>query len=131
MAKGFFVFFLLAMTFYVPVHAQNDIVSKITAIKHDYKHSRISLITCTEGNESWESFGHSTVRVIDSSRNDLFRDMIYNYGTFDVFDGGISYKFLRGKMHAYLEPAPYTMFIKNYIDEGRGVTEQVFLLNED
>ncbi|MBS1655032.1 MAG: DUF4105 domain-containing protein, partial [Bacteroidetes bacterium] len=44
---------------------------------------RISLLTCTPGEELYSTFGHSALRVIDSSTH---QDLIYNYGTFDFDD---------------------------------------------
>ena len=55
----------------------------------DSSRLRISLLTCTPGDELYSIFGHSAIRITDSSNvgNDYF-DIVYNYGTFNFDDEG-------------------------------------------
>ena len=69
----------------------------------DSSRLRISLLTCTPGDELYSIFGHSAIRVTDSSNfgNDYF-DIVYNYGTFNFDDEGFYIKFMRGKLLYYI-----------------------------
>src|SRR5687767_5454694 len=46
----------------------------------DTSYLRVSLLTCTPGEDLYSTFGHSALRVTDSVSN---ADIVYNYGTFD------------------------------------------------
>ncbi|NCX95768.1 MAG: DUF4105 domain-containing protein [Chitinophagia bacterium] len=88
---------------------------------------RISLITCGPGSqEVWQVFGHSAIRVIDSTDS---TDLVYNYGTFDGFDKDFEIKFMRGKLLYCLSVYPFDNFLQEYIYEHRSVKEQVLLLD--
>jgi len=131
MIKGVLFFFLLVAACYIPAQAQKNAGNITTSSSSNkYKHLRISLVTCGPGNESYETFGHSGIRIIDSNESGTRRDLVYNYGTVDFFDGSYLHKFLKGKMTTFLEAAPYPLFEKIYTDESRGMTELVFLLND-
>ena len=131
MLKRVFIF-LLATLLSFAVYAQQDTgIASNTSLIPDKSHLRISLITCTPGNEPWEIFGHSAIRVIDSSKNDGERDKLYNYGTLDFFDASFFSKFFLGDMESFLDSDNYEVrFIKLYTDEHRGVDEYVLQLND-
>lgn len=97
----------------------------------DTSHLRISLLTCTPGEELYSTFGHSAFRVIDSSKafNDGWRDVVYNYGTFNFDDDGFYLKFVRGKLLYYVSVEYFTDFKDLYQSTNRGITEQVLLLS--
>jgi hypothetical protein len=88
----------------------------------DSSHMRISLLTCGVGQEIWQVFGHTAIRVIDSNRR---TDEVYNYGMFNGFEEGFALKFMRGKLLYYVASYPYDRFVPEYIEEGRRVEEQV------
>lgn len=90
------------------------------------KHLRISLLTCGPGAEIYSVFGHSALRVIDST---VGTDIVYNYGTFDGFDKNFEINFMRGKLLYYLSDEDYTSFMSIYFQDHRWVSEQVLLLN--
>lgn len=92
----------------------------------DTSHLRISLLTCGPGEEIWETFGHTGVRIIDSVHH---TDMVYNYGTFDGFDKNFELKFMRGKLPYYLSLWPFPAFMEEYVEGHRSVQEQVIILN--
>jgi len=96
----------------------------------DSSHLRISLLTCTPGEELYSTFGHSAYRVIDSSKafNDRWRDAVYNYGTFNFDDDGFYLKFVRGKLLYYVSAEYFGDFKDLYQSTNRGITEQVLLL---
>ncbi len=83
---------------------------------------RISLLTCTPGQELSETFGHSALRVIDSNS---VTDNVYNYGTFPFYEKGFYLKFIRGKLRYSVDVEPFFEFKQNYQLQNRGITEQV------
>src|SRR2546423_13573683 len=88
----------------------------------DSCHLRISLLTCTPGEELYSTFGHSALRIIDSANN---KDIVYNYGTFNFEEPGFYTKFIRGKLLYYLSTDNFLSFGGSIQQEGRGITEQV------
>ena len=92
----------------------------------DSSRLRISLLTCTPGQELYSTFGHTAIRVIDSNS---LTDYVYNFGTFDFEDPNFYLKFVKGKLLYFLSAEPYADFAALYRFEGRGITEQ--LLNLD
>jgi hypothetical protein len=89
---------------------------------------RISLLTCTPGEELYSIFGHSALRIIDSNS---VSDIVYNYGTFNFNDEGFYLKFIRGKLKYYISIENTSDFIYSYKAEGRGITEQVLMLSNE
>ncbi|MCO5241024.1 MAG: DUF4105 domain-containing protein [Chitinophagaceae bacterium] len=103
---SFLVFFLL---FYSSANAGSD-----------SSHLRITLLTCSPGEELYSTFGHSALRVIDSA---TFTDKVYNYGTFD-FNPDFYPKFIRGKLLYYLSVEDFIDFLYSYQLEQRSIVEQ-------
>ncbi len=87
---------------------------------------RISLITCDPGSELYSTFGHSALRVIDSTRN---TDYIFNYGTFNTRTPNFYLKFMKGQLPYYLSVAPKDNFMYEYRRDHRSVREQVLNLD--
>ncbi len=83
---------------------------------------RVSLLTITPGAELYSVFGHSALRVIDST---IGTDIVYNYGTFNFDDPDFYSKFVRGKLMYFLSQESFTNFMYEYQYFGRGVNEQV------
>ena len=98
----------------------------ICTFAQDSSHLRISLLTCSPGEELYSTFGHSAFRVIDSSS---VTDIVYNYGTFNFDDDGFYLKFVRGKLLYYISPASIDEFKAEYQFYNRGITEQVLHLS--
>ncbi len=88
----------------------------------DSSRLRISLLTCTPGEELYATFGHSALRVIDSNS---VTDIVYNYGTFNFDDDYFLLKFIRGKLKYYVSTEQFQDFKFAYIQDNRGITEQV------
>ena len=108
--------FFIALLFLLPlkIFAQNDSC-----------HLRISLLTCTPGEELYSTFGHSAIRITDSVSHS---DIVYNYGTFNFDEPGFYTKFIRGKLSFYLSTDDFESFKYSYQQENRGITEQVLNL---
>src|SRR5678815_12567 len=87
---------------------------------------RISLLTCTPGQELYSTFGHSALRLTDSLTGE---DIIYNYGTFDFDDPGFYSKFTRGKLLYFVSVDKFQNFLEEYEYYQRGITEQVLNLS--
>jgi hypothetical protein len=87
---------------------------------------RISLLTCTPGKELYSTFGHSALRVTDTSTG---ADLIFNYGTFDFDDPAFYSKFTRGKLLYFVSVDKFENFLEEYKYEQRGITEQVLNLS--
>jgi hypothetical protein len=114
--KKFIQFFiLLAFAFVIKANAQ------------DSSRLRISLLTCTPGNELYSIFGHSAIRIIDSNN---VNDLIFNYGTFNFNDDEFYIKFVKGKLNYFVSVQQTEDFIYSYTAEGRGITEQILNLSE-
>ena len=86
---------------------------------------RISLLTCAPGEELYSTFGHTAIRVQDSSAG---TDAVYNYGTFEFAPDFYS-KFIRGKLLYSLSVEDFRDFLYTYQLESRRVVEQVLQLS--
>ncbi len=95
------------------------------SFSQDSSHLRISLLTCTPGDELYSTFGHSAYRVTDSSS---VTDIVYNYGTFNFDDNGFYLKFVRGKLLYFVSAEDFRDFKFGYQSTNRGITEQVLNL---
>ena len=113
--KILFAFFLL-------------LASQQQTVAQDSSRIRVSLLTCTPGEELYSIFGHSAIRIIDSNN---VTDYVYNYGTFNFDDEGFYLKFVRGKLLYYVSLERADDFIYNYMASGRGITEQLLNLSAD
>ena len=87
---------------------------------------RISLLTCSPGEELYSTWGHTAIRVTDSIEG---MDVVFNYGTFDDSDPNFYLKFTRGIMIYALSVYPFSDFLIEYKVQNRGIIEQVLLLN--
>lgn len=98
----------------------------VAASAQDSSRLRISLLTCTPGDELYSLFGHSAIRVTDSN---AVTDIVYNYGTFNFDDDGFYVKFVRGKLLYYLSVAYFPDFQADYQFTNRGMREQLLNLS--
>jgi Domain of unknown function (DUF4105) len=98
----------------------------ICTFAQDSSRLRISLLTCTPGQELNETFGHSAIRVIDSNS---VTDHVYNYGTFDFEDKNFYIKFIKGKLRYFVNIDQFQEFSFFYQQYNRGITEQVLNLS--
>ena len=80
-----------------------------------------SILTCGPGNEFYETFGHSALRIVDSARG---VDVVFNYGMFSFSEPHFYFKFARGRLNYFVTVQPYQEFMAEYDYFGRSVTEQ-------
>ena len=97
-----------------------------TSIAQDSSRLRISLLTCSPGNELYSTFGHSAIRIVDSNS---VVDYVFNYGTFDFNDPNFYIKFVKGKLLYFVSLERTNDFIDFYKYENRSVSEQVLSLS--
>lgn len=114
---------ILALAFAFIIH-YSLLITHCSA--QDSSHIRVSLLTCTPGDELYSTFGHSAIRIVDSSS---VSDIVYNYGTFNFDDDGFYIKFARGKLLYYVSAEYFRDFRYQYEATNRGITEQVLDLS--
>lgn len=85
------------------------------------EYSKLSILTCGTGNESYSLFGHTAIRITDKS-NQI--DVVYNYGAFDFSTPNFIAKFTKGDLQYFVNADSYIDFIKQYLYEKRSVYEQ-------
>jgi hypothetical protein len=90
---------------------------------------RMSLLTCSPGEELYTCFGHSAIRYTDTL-NGEWVDFVFNYGTFE-FSDDFYLKFARGKLNYMLSVEEFAGFQQQYLFGGRGILENEFLLNAE
>ena len=100
--------------------------SLFTFSQSDTCHLRISLLTCSPGEELYSAWGHTAIRVTD---NVTGTDIVFNYGTFDDSDPDFYANFTKGLMVYALSAYPFSDFVKEYQYYGRGVIEQTLSLS--
>jgi len=86
---------------------------------------QISLLTCTPGEELYSTFGHTALRVQDTTTGS---DYVFNYGTFE-FGPDFYTKFIRGKLLYFLSVENFRDFIYEYQLQNRSIQEQVLQLS--
>jgi hypothetical protein len=83
--------------------------------------AEVSILTCSPGDDFYESYGHSAIRVKDLAQN---YDMVFNYGTFSFSDDFMK-MFVLGKLRYWIEPEIYLSFRYQYDSENRSIYEQI------
>lgn len=89
---------------------------------------QISLLTCDPGDELYNAFGHSGLRVLDL---DTGNDLVFNWGTFDFGAPNFYGKFAMGRLDYFLSFSTYQRFIYNYQLEQRAIREQILNLSPE
>ena len=87
-----------------------------------------SLVTYTPGQELYQAFGHSAIRIKDDS---LEIDRLYNYGTFDFETRDFYLKFAHGDLLYQLSVTAAEEEIRMVGANGQGVTELILNLSPD
>ncbi|MDD6779134.1 MAG: DUF4105 domain-containing protein [Bacteroidales bacterium] len=82
----------------------------------------VSLITCYPGENIYELYGHTQLRVRGTGY-----DWVFNYGTFDFRAPNFIYRFVKGETDYMLAGYPASYMLMGY--ESRKVVEQVLNLS--
>ncbi len=109
--KNLFILILVPFFFITDISAQSNI-----------SHTSISIITCGPGDDLYSLFGHTAIRIIDSTNH---TDSVYNWGGFTFDEPNFYLKFLRGKLLYFSFADYFPDFLKEYVYEHRSVYEQV------
>lgn len=89
------------------------------------ENTQISLLTCSPGEQIYELFGHTAIRIEDPTSN---IDFVVNYGLFDFNQDNFVYRFVRGKTD-YMVGVSYTRaFLEGYEERGSAVTQCILNL---
>lgn len=88
----------------------------------------VSLITCRPGDEIYNAFGHTAIRIYDPENK---VDWLFNYGMFSFDEPNFLIKFLKGKLEYWLGIEGYRAFANNYSNQRRSVLEQKLKLDKD
>ena len=83
--------------------------------------SKVSILTCGTGNESYSLYGHTGIRIKDSLRG---IDIVYNYGAFDFDTPNFMLKFVKGDLQYFVTTNSYQDFEYSYKYENRSIYEQ-------
>ncbi|PKP36061.1 MAG: hypothetical protein CVT98_09360 [Bacteroidetes bacterium HGW-Bacteroidetes-15] len=89
--------------------------------------AKVSMLTCSQGEELYSIFGHSAIRINDPV---IGLDWVFNYGTFDFSDPNFYPNFVKGKLNYILSVSTYNNFEYSYIIERRFIYEQVLNLEQ-
>lgn len=81
----------------------------------------ISLLTCSEGKEAFSAWGHSAIRIVDTTRK---IDIVYNFGLFDFDTPNFYVKFVKGRLNYMLGVHSKQQFYMSYFRENREIIEQ-------
>lgn len=87
---------------------------------------RVWLITVGPGEVVWQRFGHSALRVLNTSTG---ADVSYNWGVFDFRQVDFVPRFLKGRMLYRMAPFPTDSMIEEYAEAGRRVVMQELRLS--
>jgi len=88
---------------------------------------QISILTCAPGEDVYTAWGHTAIRIIDSSTQ---TDVVYNFGTFDFNTPNFLAEFVKGNLNYFLSADDFQNFIAEYQYYGRSIKEQVLILSD-
>ena len=81
----------------------------------------VSLLTCSPGEEVYELYGHTALRV---RRECNHFDVVFNYGAFDFATPNFVWRFMMGQTDYMLLPQYVEEFLMEYDFRGSSVVEQ-------
>lgn len=87
-----------------------------------------SLLTCAPGDESYELYGHTALRL-RSDNGEM--DVVYNYGYFNFKRPNFVWHFILGETDYSLRAMTWEHFYTLYTDEGRWIDEQTLSLTPE
>ena len=116
--KYLFIVFLIGSSFL----SNNTSQAQAT----DTTRLQISILTCDAGEDIYTAWGHTAIRVIDSTQGG---DYVFNYGTFDFETPYFISKFVKGSLEYFMSANYYSDFYAQYQYEKRNIKEQVLNLS--
>ncbi len=121
----FYIFFLLSAWAQEADTQPNELAEPLPRLDAG---AQVSLITYTPGEELYQAFGHSAIRVKDDL---LSMDRLYNFGVFDFDTPDFYLKFVHGDLLYQLAVTPGEEEIGIVGAYGQGVTELLLNLSLD
>lgn len=85
----------------------------------------VSLLTCSPGQEVYELYGHTALRVVNEQRG---LDVVFNYGVFSFEQPHFVWRFVLGECDYMVLGYHISFFLDEYARRGSSVTEQVLNL---
>lgn len=116
MIKNILLLFLISCTV---GYSQNKTLSN---------QAEISIITSGPGDDLYEKFGHTAIRIKDSELN---FDMLYNYGIFDFNAPNFYTNFTKGKLIYKLVKYPFHFSLSDANKDGRWTKQQILNLTPE
>ncbi|NDV65572.1 DUF4105 domain-containing protein [Bacteroides sp. 224] len=86
---------------------------------------RVSLLTCTAGEEIYSLFGHTAIRYEDLRKG---VDYVFNYGIFSFKTPNFIWRFVKGETDYQLGINHFDDFKREYAFHGRGIIQQTLNL---
>lgn len=90
---------------------------------------QVSLITCWPGQEVYELYGHTALRIKGTEADGSPFDSVWNYGVFNYSDPNFIGRFVKGDLRYQVAGYPFHWFMPEYISAGRRVEEQTLALD--
>lgn len=91
---------------------------------------QVSVITCWPGQEVYELYGHTALRIRGSERNETPFDSVWNYGVFSYNEPNFVGRFVKGEMMYQVASYPFSYFMPGYVWSERRVEEQILNLTD-
>ncbi len=88
---------------------------------------RVSVLTCSPGQEVYSLYGHTAIRVQDMDRG---TDHVFNYGVFDFNTEHFVWRFVLGETDYICMASPWEYFVREYELRGSSVVSQVLNLTD-
>ena len=76
---------------------------------------RVSVLTCTPGDQVYSLYGHTALRVENFTRD---FDLVFNYGVFDFTKPHFTWHFVLGECDYMMMPLPWDIFVQDYVRRG-------------
>ena len=89
---------------------------------------KVSVLTCSPGDEAYSLYGHTALRYVDTARN---VDVVFNYGCFDFSTPNFGWRFVLGETDYMVGCTDFENFLPEYALRGSAVVEQVIDLSEE
>jgi len=87
------------------------------------------LLTCLPGKEVATIYGHSAIRIVNTS---VGYDEVFSWGVYDFNTPNFVWKFAKGRLNYKIDSDTYDQFIQQYLSEQRSVISQkINLSNEE
>ena len=114
------------IVFCVLLDSQRSSAQSVQVVLNDYQvppnlsSLDFYLITVDVGDQVWDNFGHTALRVVDKNSN---TDIVFNWGTFDTSGGVLdfSWNFFKGVMDYRLTTSTPSQEFSFYSAQGRSV----------